>query len=274
MDTITRQDQYFDAMSGGSSEIPEPITRKEQYYAKMAGEDVDVPEPITREEFWLHKIIEHGGGGGTTTIEPLTVTENGSYSEAGKAYSPVNVSVPNPSTGSISITENGTYDVTEKASAVVNVSGGASNVVKGEFNFSTVGEHTINIPYEGNGFIKTICIAPKTRGSTNSIIHNGAIIFCSIFKMFEDNPESGTYNSRQHKIIAEYKSSASSAATVKYNGVAMGCYTNQYAVGNSLQWAMQIPAHSKLSIWIHELGQDGYGFLPDVDYEYYAIYSE
>lgn len=123
MDTITRQDQYFDAMSGGSSEIPEPITRKEKFYAKMAGEDVDVPEPITREEFWLHKIIEHGGGGSTTTIEPLTVTENGSYSETGKAYSPVNVNVPNPSTGTLNITENGTYDVTEKASAVVNVSG-------------------------------------------------------------------------------------------------------------------------------------------------------
>lgn len=123
MDTITRQDQYFDAMSGGSSEIPEPITRKEQYYAKMAGEDVDVPEPITREEFWLHKIIEHGGGGGTTTIEPLTVTANGTYSETGKAYSPVNVSVPTPS-GSTNISANGTYDVTAFAEAVVNVSGG------------------------------------------------------------------------------------------------------------------------------------------------------
>ena len=35
----------------------------------------------------------NGGGGGGVTVEELTVTENGDYSEAGKAYSPVHVNV-------------------------------------------------------------------------------------------------------------------------------------------------------------------------------------
>lgn len=38
----------------------------------------------------------NGGGGGDITVESLSVTENGTYSEEGKAYSPVNVNVQPP----------------------------------------------------------------------------------------------------------------------------------------------------------------------------------
>jgi len=51
-----------------------------------------------------------GGGGGDVTVEPLSVTDNGTYSEQGKAYSPVTVAVP---LGTKSITANGTYDATD-----------------------------------------------------------------------------------------------------------------------------------------------------------------
>lgn len=59
-----------------------------------------VPDkPITRlERYWaaiLDKI--QGGGGSPVTIEPLTVTENGTTTApGGKAYSPVTVNVPSP----------------------------------------------------------------------------------------------------------------------------------------------------------------------------------
>lgn len=65
-----------------------------------------------------------GGGGSSVTVEPLTVTTNGTTTApAGKAYSPITVNVPNPSSGALNISANGTYDVTEKASAVVDVPG-------------------------------------------------------------------------------------------------------------------------------------------------------
>lgn len=35
-----------------------------------------------------------GGGGSGVTVEPLSVTENGTYQEEGKAYSPVKVNTP------------------------------------------------------------------------------------------------------------------------------------------------------------------------------------
>ena len=50
------------------------------------------------------------GSGSQVTVESLTVTANGTYSEAGKAYSPVTVAVP---LGTKSITANGTYDATD-----------------------------------------------------------------------------------------------------------------------------------------------------------------
>ena len=48
---------------------------------------------MIREEWFIQK---YRGGGGDVTIVPLSVTENGTYSEEGKAYSPVSVNVPLP----------------------------------------------------------------------------------------------------------------------------------------------------------------------------------
>ena len=64
------------------------------------------------------------GGGTSVAVEPLAVTENGEYTApSGKAYSPVNVSVPTVTVESLSATENGTYTApTGKAYSPVTVS--------------------------------------------------------------------------------------------------------------------------------------------------------
>lgn len=62
------------------------------------------------EELLLELKEKIAGGGGDITIEELTVTENGTYSEQGKAYSPVKVELP---LSSKTITENGTYTASE-----------------------------------------------------------------------------------------------------------------------------------------------------------------
>lgn len=94
-----------------------------------------------------------GGGGGDITVEALSVTENGSYSASGKAYSPVTVNVPNSYSASDegkvvdngalvaqtsdTVTQNDTYDTTLINSLTVNVSGG---IVK----------HTGSVTYASN----------------------------------------------------------------------------------------------------------------------------
>lgn len=80
----------------------------------------------------LAKQLSGGGGGGDITVESLSVTANGIYSApSGKAYSPVTVNVPNPSTGTKTITSNGTYDVTAFAEALVNIAGGGLDYESG-----------------------------------------------------------------------------------------------------------------------------------------------
>ena len=88
LEPITREETLLD---GGDLT---PITRKEMFIKRIYDKNQSVPEPITREEYFLAKAGE--GSGGDVTIEQLNVTENGTYSESGKAYSPVVVNVPTP----------------------------------------------------------------------------------------------------------------------------------------------------------------------------------
>lgn len=84
--------------------------------------------------------LPDAGEGTAPAIEPLSVTENGTYTapDGVDGYSPVTVNVPVPDgyikpSGTKEITENGTHDVTEYASVAVNVeaSGGDTSIEDG-----------------------------------------------------------------------------------------------------------------------------------------------
>ena len=100
LEPITREEKFLNGEVGMT-----PITREEKI---LAGEDI---ETVTRREYFLKKY--RGGGGGDITVVPLSVTENGTYSEEGKAYSPVQVSVPAPVLKTKNITDNGTYNASD-----------------------------------------------------------------------------------------------------------------------------------------------------------------
>lgn len=110
MDPITREEMYLAAAAGYDVEPPEPITRKEVFLAKLAGMDVETPAPFTRRERFIE---EAAMAESNAVIEPLQITENGTYTApAGvDGYNPVTVDVPAPEIKlqDKTITENGEY---------------------------------------------------------------------------------------------------------------------------------------------------------------------
>ena len=125
--------------------------------------------------------LNGGGGGGDITVEPLSVTENGSYpAPSGKAYSPVTVNVPNPSTGKLTITNTQEYDVTDYAAAqVVDADLVAENIKKdvnilgitGTFEGGGATEPYIEETYNASGELIAVTLHGYT--SIRDSMYNG-----------------------------------------------------------------------------------------------------
>lgn len=155
----SRNEQYLAKIAGENADLPEfPQSRTEQYLAKIAGEDVEVPEhPQSRAEEYLAVIAEGGGGGGDVDVEPLSVTENGTYTApTGKAYSPVVVNVPN------------SYAAGDEGKVVSNgalVSQTSKNIsANGTVDTTTNDEVVVAVP---NSY---------TAGDEDKVVHNGALV--------------------------------------------------------------------------------------------------
>lgn len=102
---------------------------------------------------------------GVTPTGKITITENGSDIDVAQ-YAKADVTVPNPSTGTLPITANGTYNVASYASAEVNVSGSTPNYKTVTVNVvSYLSDKTeIGIPSASNIYFNAIEI-PVEGGS-------------------------------------------------------------------------------------------------------------
>ena len=115
-------------------------------------------------ELALYKAME-GEAEPSVTVEPLEVTENGEYSEEGKAYSPVTVNVPEPSFRKLNIVNNSDSEIYVTNRDIKTVSG--VRLVSQSVPISTPiasGESlTINI----STTMDTICIAVDSSKTLN-----------------------------------------------------------------------------------------------------------
>lgn len=150
----SRGEQYLAKVAGQDVAVPDAIlSRMEQCLAKMAGQDVAVPDAsLSRIEQYLAYIAENGGGS-SITVEPLTVTQNGTQTApSGKAYSPVTVNVPNSYT---------TSDIGKVVSSANTLSS------QGEGMFTSNGE-------QNTTYIKrvTVNVQPRLVYSANDALSN------------------------------------------------------------------------------------------------------
>lgn len=121
--------------TGGTEDLNDVLTEQEALIAEL--------QAVLAEK-------ASGGGAADPVIEPLAITENGTYTAPNgvDGYSPVSVNVPIPDgyivpSGTKTITENGTHDVTAYASVNVNVTTGGGGDINAFIDRSIT---EVNIP--------------------------------------------------------------------------------------------------------------------------------
>ena len=134
--------------------------------------------------------IETGGGGtepANPIIEPLSVTENGTYTAPNgvDGYSPIEVNVPIPEgyikpSGSIQIVANGTYDVTEKSSAVVSIP--EKEIVLQNKTIDANGTYFADAGYDGLGQVTV-----NVSGGTNTESEEVAALLANTMTVLDNS---------------------------------------------------------------------------------------
>lgn len=158
--------------------------------------------------------------------------------------------------------------------------GGASNFVQGSFTLTSTGSHDISIPYSGNGYIVAFmaCVkgGRKDGSAWAALVQRYAIESWKMNKTYPENAPSyeaggGTSASGGGSIQSVYKSSTSSATS--YSAVANQQYKvyDNNAAQNYDNTAVRIRSKDVFAVYGSDTGR---GFALNIEYEYYAIYSE
>ena len=156
--------------------------------------------------------------------------------------------------------------------------GGSSNFVTGTFKGTEAGVKTLNIPYNGEGYIVSIAIAPaegayNSNGDFYKLIQQYAInmMYCSKCLPESEPTYTGAYDSRMGQMWT-YKSSGSSATQYSRssNEASQVFSKGLEPSGSSNSEAIKIPDQKQIKVYIGT----SYGFAKDIDYRYVVEFSE
>lgn len=267
--------------SGGSTLVPKTITANGTY--DPADDDADGYSSVT--------VALSAGTEGTPTatkgsvsnhtmsVTPSVTNVGGVISGGTHTGTSVTVSASELVSGSETKTANGTYDVTNLASLVVNVSGGASNCVTGTFKGTTTGAAIdVTLNYSGTGYPVAVVIYPAEGpynsgtgtfyGSTQRYSSEMYFVLKSEANTAPTYASSGSNN--YGTIMNRYKNSTSNSTS--YNASASsGVNTYRDTAAASGQTSIvKIRTAKKMSVFI---ASNSYGFLANIDYKYWVLYS-
>lgn len=200
--------------------------------------------------------------GGSAVIQPLSVTQNGTYTAPTgvDGYSPVTVNVSG--------------------------GGGASNIVTGTFTGTTTGvAMDVTLNYTGSGYPIIFATYP-TGGANNSdtsfynLTQRYACVYFVGIKCETDTTPTyasggnGNISQNSFSVYQRYKNSATS--TTSHSGTAVKrayvAKDDAAASGNSSDTNVILRFRSKTSMSVF-IASTSYGFAANIEYTYYVIYS-
>lgn len=160
-----------------------------------------------------------------------------------------------------------------------NSGGGASNYIHGEFTTqSTAGVQTVTIPYTGTGYpiMAVVVVKGGAYNSSNTTWYNSVQRYAvgqwtmtkSVMSTTPTYSTSGAAN--QGVTTAIYKNSTSTATTYsRTSAMTTNAFSSSNA-SNSGALCVRFKSKTTMSVYVNTTS---YGLLPDLDYEYFIVYS-
>ena len=185
-----------------------------------------------------------------------------------------------------SVTANGTYDPASDnadgfSQVIVNISGGASNVVTGTFKGTTTGAAMdVTLNYSGSGYPVAILIYPNegpynsSSGSFYNTVQRYAAAFYSFAKSEIDTSPTyaSTGSNNTAVIMRRYKNSSSNATAYAQTSSSGNIYQDVNASDGGTAGAVIVKIRSKTKMSVYIAGTS-YGFMANIDYKYWVLYS-
>lgn len=205
-------------------------------------------------DFILGYLIGKNDGGGGASVEPLTVTENGEYSEEGVAYSPVTVNVSG--------------------------GGGASNIITGTFTPSAAGVASLDTAYTGNGYPIALFITveggvynPDVEDWFNVNRYNNVGTYAMVKSKLTTAPTYSSMDATNNGACMElHKDNNSTFTSYGSSGNAHNYTFKQGDPSATPLGCITIPDKKTIKYYAANKGTEG--FATGITYRYWVLYSE
>ena len=171
------------------------------------------------------------------------------------------------------------YNSAAQYYTIAAASGGASNIVTGTFKGTSDGSLDVALSYSGSGYPIAVMICPSGGISGNTTFANAIARYnIGLFVMSKsyintspqyDGTVAGGYDGADYLI--RYKGSSSNSTSYSNTGGNNSGYYNTTSVTSSWASVIRVKSKTQMSVYIAPAGSDG--FMKNIDYKYWVIYS-